>query len=282
MEHDSAAASARQVNLCDAILRQHLDRVVIKHPNSAADLASGLTYLDAINLSGGGLHEGLQGERQNDGRRTAGGLSETDLRRFGLDRPRTLSESNSHHTDDEEHDYLDLTGQLREQQARVEAANVQIVNARQRIGDTVQQINEIHPRLHSKLLQAIASLPHLINTQRAVEFEELAMTLETCLLKLSLIRARTHESVYGYSSTNRADATMEKALGALQEKLAEKRRQQDKEERELDERIGQYDAVLHVIDGGGLNFTQVVDDMARVRRESEECRRDLRRLGWTG
>ena len=108
------------------------------------------------------------------------------------------------------------------------------------------------------------------------------MTLETCLLKLSLIRARTHESVYGYSSTTHLDATMEKALGALQEKLAEKRRQQDKEERELDERIGQYDAVLHMIDGGGLNFTQVVDDMARVRRESEECRRDLRRLGWTG
>ena len=75
---------------------------------------------------------------------------------------------------------------------------------------------------------------------------------------------------------------MKTALHTLQERLREKQRQQEQEEAELDEQIAQYESLLKMVDGRTNNFVQVVEDMARVRRETEECRRDLRRLGWTG
>lgn len=198
---------------------------------------------------------------------------------------------------------LRLPEQILEQQERMEATAERVAETRKRIEDAVQQINEvtthfpciygrltdslprrrqIHPRLSAQLLQAVEVLPHRVHTQRAVEFEELAMTLETCLLKLSLVRARAHTALYAHASAARPGATMEKALGVLEERLAEKRGQQEDEEEELDRRIGEYEQLLRMVDGGGGSFAQVVEDMARVRRESDECRRDLRRLGWTG
>ena len=40
--------------------------------------------------------------------------------------------------------------------------------------------------------------------------------------------------------------------------------------------------MLDLVGGRDAGFAQVVKDMARVKRETEECRKDLRRLGWTG
>ena len=36
----------------------------------------------------------------------------------------------------------------------------------------------------------------------------------------------------------------------------------------------------HLVDEHGGGFAQAIEDWARVRRETEECRQDLRHLGW--
>lgn len=50
------------------------------------------------------------------------------------------------------------------------------------------------------------------------------------------------------------------------------------EERALDQELGEYAQLLNLVDERG-GFAQVID-WVRVRRETEECRQDLRRLGW--
>ena len=75
---------------------------------------------------------------------------------------------------------------------------------------------------------------------------------------------------------------MSRAVTAAYEKLKERRRAQETEMQKLDRQIEEYESMLRLVDGRDGSFAQVVKDMARVKRETEECRKDLRRLGWTG
>lgn len=75
---------------------------------------------------------------------------------------------------------------------------------------------------------------------------------------------------------------MARALAAAQDKLRERQRAQEEEEATLDGQIAAYEEVMGLVGGREGSFGQVVEDMTRVRRETEECKRDLRRLGWTG
>lgn len=132
-------------------------------------------------------------------------------------------------------------------------------------------------------MHALETLPPLLETERSARYDVLAVTIETCLLKLSLMRSRMHSTLYGYKSTKNPEATMSKALNAVHKRLKQKQKEQNNEERELDRQINEYQSLLHLVDGrDGGGFAQVVEDMARVRKDTEECRRDLRRLGWTG
>jgi hypothetical protein len=54
------------------------------------------------------------------------------------------------------------------------------------------------------------------------------------------------------------------------------------EEGSLDQKLSQYENLLVVVDGTQGAFHQIVDDWTTVKKDTEECRRDLRRLGWTG
>ena len=101
-------------------------------------------------------------------------------------------------------------------------------------------------------------------------------------MKLSLIRTRTHLALYGHTSPNRPQATMGRALAAAVEKLRTKERAQVEEEDELDAQLIAYESMLGLVGGREGGFAQVVEDMARVKRETDECKKDLRRLGWTG
>ena len=101
-------------------------------------------------------------------------------------------------------------------------------------------------------------------------------------MKLSLVRARAYRALYGHTPPDHPDLTVSRAVGAAYEKLREKQRAQETEMDKLDRQIGEYEGMLRLVDGRDGSFAQVVKDMARVKRETEECRRDLRRLGWTG
>ncbi|KAI5885116.1 uncharacterized protein SCHCODRAFT_01109555 [Schizophyllum commune H4-8] len=133
--------------------------------------------------------------------------------------------------------------------------------------------SQIHPRLHASLVEAIQTLPPVLHTKREASHDLLATTIETLLIKLSVLRARAQQAVYGPPERRQA---LEAAYAKLKDdeaKLAE-------EEAVMDRQIRDYEAALKI--GGASGFKQIVDDYARVQRDTEECRRDLRRLGWAG
>lgn len=178
---------------------------------------------------------------------------------------------------------------------------------------------QVHPRLESSLTAFLQDLsPHIL-TERTLRSEVLAITIETCLLKLSLLRAKLQSSIYSYAlpppsaasskiptAPQQKEKTLRKAIENFHSKLVQKQREQDNEEKKLDEQIEEFEKVLSLVDrpigrpqtGSSIprgtnrtmtsdvmrkgGFAQVVEDMAKVRKETEECRRDLRRLGWSG
>lgn len=75
---------------------------------------------------------------------------------------------------------------------------------------------------------------------------------------------------------------MAKALAAASKKIKSDERRLVEEEQALDRELDEYARLLQLVDGPEGGFSQVVEDWTRVQKESAECRRDLRRLGWTG
>ncbi|KAI0820828.1 hypothetical protein BC628DRAFT_1395572 [Trametes gibbosa] len=81
-----------------------------------------------------------------------------------------------------------------------------------------------------------------------------------------------------------ASQTISDAVTTAYALLLDRQQAQDEEARSLDGQIAAYERTLGLVEGGRGRegaFAQVVKDMARVKRETEECRRDLKRLGWT-
>lgn len=141
---------------------------------------------------------------------------------------------------------------------------------------------QLNPRLDEELIDALSTLPPILNARRTAEADLLSTTIEASLMKLSLIRTRTHVALYAHTSVNRHQATMGRALSVAVDKLRTKQLAQDAEEREIDGQLAAYESMLSYVGGREGGFAQVVEDMARVKRETEECWKDLRRLGWTG
>jgi len=75
---------------------------------------------------------------------------------------------------------------------------------------------------------------------------------------------------------------MAKALLAAQSKLKKDEARLIADEEIIDRQLAEYQRLLELVDGVGGGFSQVVEDWSRVQKETEECKRDLRRLGWTG
>jgi hypothetical protein len=74
---------------------------------------------------------------------------------------------------------------------------------------------------------------------------------------------------------------MAESLSRASTALIEDRLRMEKENARLVAKLAEYDQMLALVgDDGGYN--QLVEDWCRVLREKEECRKDLRRFGWTG
>ena len=74
---------------------------------------------------------------------------------------------------------------------------------------------------------------------------------------------------------------MPEAISAVHEKIGQEERALDAEEADLDLRLEEYQRLMSLVDGLRGEFAQVLGDWKTVRRETDECKRDLRRLGWT-
>ncbi|KIJ55244.1 hypothetical protein M422DRAFT_23853, partial [Sphaerobolus stellatus SS14] len=139
----------------------------------------------------------------------------------------------------------------------------------------------LHNHLESNIQKAFQSIPPVISAKNSASHDLLAATIEASLLKLSLVRARLRSSLYDYSPMSAAEATVLDAVRVMDKKLKHKRRKLEAEEQDMKKRLKEYEDLLKYVDPQGGGFTQVVEDLARVNRETEECRKDLRRLGWT-
>jgi hypothetical protein len=141
---------------------------------------------------------------------------------------------------------------------------------------------QIHPKLQAGLLNALEIFPSdVLNSQRA-SHELIAVTIETLLLKLSVIRARTRQSLYGHTIATDPGLTLGDALTSLHDKLRQTNSKLIREEEELDRQLGEYHTMLQMLDGCGESFNQIVEDWTKVKKDTEECRQDLNRLGWRG
>jgi len=133
-------------------------------------------------------------------------------------------------------------------------------------------------------MTALETLQPTIHNTRKASHELVAATIETSLPKLSLLHARARQTLYGHSTTpSNPKLTMSRALASAHEKLVrDERRLVEEEEAALDRQLDEYERAVRMVDGPVGGFVQVVDDWTNVQKETEECRKDLRRLGWTG
>ncbi|PBK99183.1 hypothetical protein ARMGADRAFT_984600 [Armillaria gallica] len=172
-----------------------------------------------------------------------------------------------------------LTERLREIVEKSGTIREEIDSSHHRIETLMGEIREIYPLLQEELVQSLRKWPPILNSQRQAHHDFLATTIETSLIKLSLIRARCHQLLYGFGD---GAQDMPSALAAMHNKLTEEESVLEEEEAELDHQLHEYNRLLHVVDGSGSGFHQVLEDWSQIQKETEECRRDLRRMGWTG
>ncbi|KAJ7077818.1 hypothetical protein B0H15DRAFT_914946 [Mycena belliarum] len=236
--------------------------------------------------------------------RLGGGLTEIDIRRFcplftlKLDSPTQnliLDELESalastsdfinclDQSDSGDPTSRDPLHDIQKQLDRIAVMEVAVDHAYDRVERLSREIDALHPRLQQRLAFAVKKFPQDIAARNSANNDLLAMTIEASLVKVSLIRAQAQNSVYDYRRPKAPDLHMKSALSAAFAKLKEDERKMEDEEGRLDRDLAEYQTLLDMVDGGrSSGFRQIVTDCAAVDRETEECRRDLRRLGWTG
>ncbi|KAF4569775.1 hypothetical protein EYR40_008755 [Pleurotus pulmonarius] len=233
-----------------------------------------------------------------------GALSSTDIQRFN--RPpihkllpwqeaklaevvqATLSEISQFLDPTESNEERGLIERLRDLREDIDITGRDVDTARTSIVGLTGDINEIHPRLQSKLIDAVETLAPTVNKERVAEADLQASSIELSLMKLAYLRTRALHALYGVTvDTRGAPASpvrsMPEALKAAYGKLQAEAGRMEREEREVDRQLGEYEQTLGLVDSAGSGgFSQVIEDWARVKRDTEECQRDLRRFGWTG
>ncbi|KAI0743459.1 hypothetical protein C8Q80DRAFT_839699 [Daedaleopsis nitida] len=172
--------------------------------------------------------------------------------------------------------------QVTRRKERLSQQEAALEEARARVIQLVEKINQAQHTLESKLVDTLTTLPPHLQATRVAQADVVAATIETALLKLSLVRTLAYAALYGHEHPQKPDATVAQAVRAAHEKLRDRQRAQEDEMQRLDRQIEEYEGMLQLVDGRDGSFAQVVKDMARVKRETDECRKDLRRLGWTG
>ncbi|KAH9851932.1 hypothetical protein C2E23DRAFT_214474 [Lenzites betulinus] len=221
------------------------------------------------------------------------------------------SPSDDEDEDDRLHAASELPQRINREKGELTHQNAELLAHRTQVLRLIDQINLASPALDTQLAAAFSILPPHLRAARSAEADVLATTIEAALHKLLLIRARAERALYtapvsatisrpappkptSKSKSKRdlppdldsspAPLTVADAVSVAYEALLDRQRAQDEEAAALDGQIAAYENALGLVEGGRGRegaFAQVVRDMARVKRETEECRRDLKRLGWT-
>lgn len=149
-----------------------------------------------------------------------------------------------------------------------------------------------HPKLrqslHAEIERLLDTTPSSIACHSA-QGEFWSTTIESALIKLSLLQAQTERQLYNHTIRGQGAfsdvpfATVSQALEAAHKSLRGQEHDMVTEARALDEQLQAYTALLELVDGGKKGaYKQIVDDWTKIKQDTDECLRDLRRLGWTG
>ncbi|KDQ19035.1 hypothetical protein BOTBODRAFT_126892 [Botryobasidium botryosum FD-172 SS1] len=279
-----------------SVLYDHLQRLSLAQtsPSISKDAADRLAYATALvfieDLPQGHAPGGLGTEHLGN----TGPLSTQTIQRLSDELDQDLLDvadfyyAGSGLSQDELRDKAeDVAGDIEKEQATQRETVKDISLVVERILELVEQTNEIHPRLQESLALILKTYPPILRANRSIYHDLLSLTIETALLKLSLMRSTTATSLYNYTpsadaASSQPSRTVSQTLARIHARLSERKLQMDAEEAALDERLESYTRLIKLVDGPQGGFAQVVEDWARVQKETAECRRDLRRLGWTG
>jgi len=175
----------------------------------------------------------------------------------------------------------ELPHQIEKFQGELLRMQQEVAGAGNRIQPLIAELELVHRRLQSELTKSLSVIPQEQRKINLASTDLLAASIETSLIQLSLIRARAHQSLYGFKTTSSSKHDLSRALSSAYNKATREARRMKDEAATLDRQIHEYEALLGLVDEGG-GYKQVIEDWTRVKQDTEECRRDLRRLGWTG
>ena len=97
---------------------------------------------------------------------------------------------------------------------------------------------------------------------------------------LNAVRERARRSFYNHQRDTGANVSQ--ALAIAYAALKEEERDLKLETQKLDQKIHDYETLLKLVDGDSGGYRQIVQDWLEVKQGTDECLKDLRRLGWTG
>lgn len=142
--------------------------------------------------------------------------------------------------------------------------------ARARIPVLLKKIEQARSRLDRDAMLLLERGPETL-ARRSASHALLATQIEMNLLKLAVLRARAWKEIY---SDQGGDSSK---IASSHARLLASHDTMRSELDEIDGALAEYEQVLSLM---GSEYKQIVTDFARVQRETEECKRDLRRLGW--
>lgn len=145
---------------------------------------------------------------------------------------------------------------------------------------------QIREKFEHELKQAISTTFPIYDAARSASIDLLLSTIETALIKLSLIRARSERALYNHKPKNEYNnsKSVSQALTLAFKSLKKEEKDMKTEALSLDQQLHEYETLLQLVDGGkgSGGYQQVVNDWTKIKQETDECKKDLRRLGWTG
>lgn len=149
------------------------------------------------------------------------------------------------------------------------------------LSDMTDGLQEKHNDLNQELKQAVITTFPADNDVRSTDTDLLAATIESSLIKLSLAHARSARALYHHRPSQESK-NVAQALSVAYSELIKGEVSMKTESNILDRQLEEYETMLQLVDGGSGGYRQIINDWTKVKQETEECLRDLRRLGWTG
>jgi len=142
----------------------------------------------------------------------------------------------------------------------------------------------MHEAFERELNRAISITLPAYDAARSASIDLLAATIEASLIRLSLVRARSERAIYNYLPNDHSSNgnSVSHALTAAYTSLKQDEKNMKVEAATLDRQLEEYESLLQLVDSGSGGYQQIIKDWTRVKQETDECLKDLRRLGWTG